>query len=132
VYSDRQGFTLVEVVVVITVLSILAAVAVPRYISLQRQTADGAAMAVAGAITSGTAMNFGRHAAGGNSGVQVTDGLACAALPSLTIEGLDAGLSMAGTALAGCAGPGTVSTSCTVQHAQGTTGGFRVLAVCTN
>jgi prepilin-type N-terminal cleavage/methylation domain-containing protein len=128
----RSGFTLIEVIVVITVLGILAGLAIPRYIGLQRETADGAARAVAGAITSGSALNYGVYVAAGNSGTHVTNGTDCAALLAFLDGPLDVGLSVVGTDLAGCSGAGTFSGSCSVQHGQGTAGGFQVFAVCTN
>lgn len=51
--NDNKGFTLIELVMVIVILAILAAVAIPRFIDLQedakRSTAKGIGGAIAGA-----------------------------------------------------------------------------------
>jgi MSHA pilin protein MshA len=50
------GFTLIELVVVITILGILAAFAVPRFASLEGQERLASTQALAGSIRSGAAL----------------------------------------------------------------------------
>lgn len=54
-YQSR-GFTLIELVVVITILAILAAFAIPKFISLSTQARVATVNALAGTVTSGAAL----------------------------------------------------------------------------
>jgi MSHA pilin protein MshA len=52
----QGGFTLIELVVVITILGILAAFAVPRFASLEGQARVAATQSIAGTVRSGAAL----------------------------------------------------------------------------
>jgi len=54
--SKSSGFTLIELVVVIAILGILAAFAIPRFASLEREARSASTQGLAGSVRSAAAM----------------------------------------------------------------------------
>jgi len=54
----QRGFTLIELVMVIVILGVLAAVAIPKFVDLSNEAKQAAVAGIAGAAASASAINY--------------------------------------------------------------------------
>jgi len=115
--GNQSGFTLIELVMVIVILGILAATAVPSFVNVSGDARQAATEGMAGALSSASSINYAVRSANVANGVAVA---ACADVSGALQGGLDADYSITEPAAPNADG----SLTCTVAHVNGETATF--------
>lgn len=129
--ARQQGFTMIELIMVIVILGILAAIAMPRFVDLSSDAKASALSGVAGAAASAMAINYAACVTV-NQTASVASPFRCKKVDNCSdvdtlLQGgaLPSGYTVTAAALGtGAAGSNGVEASCTITSPSSTTATF--------
>lgn len=121
VKRNSHGFTLIELVIVIAIIGILSAVALPKFIDLSSNAQTAATNAVAGALSSANASNYAARSLSTTFGNAVSN---CTDVGTSLQGGLPTGYTITGAAVTT-----GVTASCTLTGPSTTTSTFTATGI---
>ena len=119
--QSQRGFTLIELTMVIVILGILAAVAIPKFVDLSGNAATAATQGVAGALASAAATNYAVRSVSSTYGVSVANCTNVAA--ALQGGSLPSGYTVTAATAA------TSGTACTLTGPKSNTASFTAIGI---
>ncbi|MEO8401672.1 MAG: prepilin-type N-terminal cleavage/methylation domain-containing protein [Gammaproteobacteria bacterium] len=119
--QKQVGFTLIELIIVIIILGLLAAVAVPKYMALSGNTKTAETNSIAASLTAANAINYAARKANATKGVAVVN---CTDLSKVLLGGLPTGYTITSFAAAEDA-----TVSCTLTGPEATTSRFSATGI---
>ncbi|OGT59786.1 MAG: hypothetical protein A3E85_02145 [Gammaproteobacteria bacterium RIFCSPHIGHO2_12_FULL_45_12] len=121
VRMSSQGFTLIELVIVIALIGILAAVAIPKFIDLSSTAQTSATQGIAGALASSSASNYAARKLSSSLGVAIAN---CTDVANTLQDGLPTNYTITSGAIAA-----DETVTCTVTGPNSTTATFSATGI---